>query len=186
MKRRIAITVVAIAAVFTVFCVYAKNYPNRDNQNDEKEIIIDDSPIEDETEEEPESNNDPIEQYAGTYVACDIYNSWYGGGKELEPLIINTDGSVSGGTASWASDYPDNAPISVELKDDGTIWSQIDYVDEEMQNYYIIYPQGVKGDTPFDKGSENEDMRKMLMDNIYVEYVQLDGGVLDIIYYKSE
>lgn len=116
--------------------------------------------------------------FAGTYEALEDYHDWYGGGKRLPKLILQEDGIITGGQTYGS--YPDTKPISVEEKGDGTYLCQVNYSSEIAQDYFVIYPKGIVGDNPY-SGAD-----PALANDIYIRYVQIDGGVSDIIYVKTE
>lgn len=117
--------------------------------------------------------------FAGTYKARDEDNDGYGGGEALEDLVLHEDGTITGGGASYQPQfYPETAPISVTKQKDGSYECKVtDYADG-VGNTFYIYPVGVAGDE-----AESE---PFLKDTVYIQYVQEDGGVMDIIYYKDD
>lgn len=119
--------------------------------------------------------------FAGTYMACGVYNDWYGGGEDINNLILKEDGTITGGGMSFSPDiYPNEKPISVTRQEDGAYRCQVTYEDDKKQNYFLIYPEGVIGENPYVYNDP------FLTETIYIQYMQLDGGVMDIIYYKID
>lgn len=119
--------------------------------------------------------------FAGTYKPCDVYNDWYGGGQDISNLILQENGIITGG-GSWFHEnpYPETKPMSVTKREDGSYLCQVTYVDDYMQEYFLIYPQGVIGENPY---GDND---PLLTENVYIQYMVYDGSVMDIIYYKIE
>lgn len=122
--------------------------------------------------------NGDFSEYAGTYKATENDNNNYGGGQPLSDLELHEDGSVSGG-GSWYSPepYPSLKPKSITKNDDGSYLCVITDENDDIENRYYIYPEGVVEDRVADE--------KYLADSVYIRYIQIDGGVLDIVYYKD-
>lgn len=122
--------------------------------------------------------NGDFSYFAGTYMPCEIYHDWYGGGNRLPNLILQEDGVITGGLVYGT--YPDTKPISVTRNEDGSYLCQVTYNNDENQQYFLIYPEGIVGKNPY------SDNRSFLLDTVYIQYMSFDGGVMDIIYYKVE
>ncbi len=118
-------------------------------------------------------------RYAGTYIARESDNDAYGGGEKLADLKLHADGTVSGGRPSYCVDdpYPANKPISVAKNEDGSYLCVLADNDGVEDKYYI-YPKGVADDYIGDD--------TFLLDTVYIRYMRIDGGVLDIVYYKDK
>lgn len=129
--------------------------------------------------------------FAGTYVATPEDNDGYGGGKKLNPLELNKDGSLSGGGSHYSeSFYPKTKPTSVVKQEDGSYLCKFyEYTDQAVDgyyesnyraSYYIIYPIGVIEQR--DYVLENQ---SYLKDIVYIRCFVFDGGVLDVTYYSD-
>ena len=129
--------------------------------------------------------------FAGTYIATPEDNNGYGGGEKLNPLELKKDGSLSGGGSYYHEDfYPNDAPTSVEVQEDGSYLCKIyEYTDSEVDEYYessyracyyIIYPVGVIEQR--DYVLENQSYLKNV---VYIRCLIFDGGVSDITYYSD-
>lgn len=116
--------------------------------------------------------------FAGTYKACGIYDEWYGGGEHLPDLSLQKDGRITGGLV-YAS-YPKTRPTTVTKNDDGSYLCQVTYSSDTKQDYFLIYPKGVIGKNPY------VDDDPFLTKTPYIQYISMDGDVIDIIYYKVE
>lgn len=134
--------------------------------------------------------NDPIydalvegdfSYFAGTYKACGAYADMYGGGEDINNMILHDNGIITGGGLSFLPDmYPTSAPVSVKKQEDGSYLCQVTYIDDSLQNYFLIYPEGTIGDNPYIYNDP------FLTEHVYIQYMQFDGGVMDIIYYKID
>lgn len=122
--------------------------------------------------------NGDFSYFAGTYKPCSIYNDWYGGGEDLPNLILNDNGIIIGGLVYGA--YPETEPISVTQYEDGSYQCQVSYLSNQEQAYFLIYPEGVIGENPYAYDDP------LLTETPYIQYLSIDGGVSDIIYYKIE
>lgn len=119
--------------------------------------------------------------FAGTYKPCAIYNDWYGGGEDIADLVLQEDGVIVGGGTSWNPNrYPETEPIMVKKNEDGSYLCQVSYSNNNAQKYFLIYPEGVIGENPYIYNDP------MLTKTVYIQYMTIDGGVSDIIYYKVE
>ena len=111
----------------------------------------------------------------------------------MSNLELATDGSVTGGGASYyPNPFPDAPPISVVKNDDGSYFCSVTEAEYEYDegieanipvntiNSFTIYPVGVVGSSLF--GEDEEFLRSV----VYIEYVQIDGGVLDAAFYKDD
>lgn len=147
----------------------------KDASKEEKNLVMTDDPIYNAL-----ANGD-YSYFAGTYKACDCYKDLYGGGKEIDDLVLQEDGIISGG-GLWYSPvlYPDTKPISVTKQEDGSYLCQVTYHDDKAQNYFVIYPEGVIGKNPYGNNDS------LLTTAVYIQYMKIGGGVSDIIYYKIE
>lgn len=116
--------------------------------------------------------------FAGTYEPAGVYHDYYGGGEELPDLILHDDGIATGGLNLGS--FAETAPIKIEKNEDGSYRCQITYTDENHQEYYIIYPSGVIGPNPYVYNDPT------LTNNVYIQYIQEGGGVVDIIYINYE
>lgn len=116
--------------------------------------------------------------FAGTYKPCGIYHEMYGGGEELPNLILQENGTITGGLVYGA--FPETPPTAVTKNEDGSYKCQVRYSDDKSQDYFLIYPKGSIGENPYVYNDP------LLTDTDYIQYKSLDGGVLDIIYYKVE
>lgn len=114
--------------------------------------------------------------FAGTYIATPEAVNSYGGGDDIQPLILNKDGSLSGGGFSYMKNvYPNSKPISVEKKEDGT------YVCTLSKNtYYTIYPKGTIKDNAYTLKNQS-----YLKNVVYINCFVYDGGAIDIDYYSD-
>lgn len=120
-------------------------------------------------------------QFAGTYQAGENDNNGYGGGEPLEPLVLQDNGVITGGGAWYSSDpYPASEPISVEKREDGSYLCQITFFDNAAQSYFLIYPEGVVGE--YTAGLDTQ----FLTDTLYIECLHIDGGVMDVVYVKTD
>ncbi len=130
---------------------------------------------------EPEDDllNFDFSEYAGTYRATDWSNEGYGGGKRLDDLVLDNDGVVTGGGPSfWPNPYPAKKPISVEIDIDGSYKCVVNVKEKNSGDIFYIYPVGVVEDRFKDD--------EILVNSVYIRYLQLDGGVSDIVYYKTQ
>lgn len=119
--------------------------------------------------------------FSGTYKALESYNDAYGGGQDLDNLVLQEDGIIIGGGMWFFPDiYPDIKPMSVLKQEDGSYRCQVTYNSETDQNYFVIYPEGVIQQNPYIYNAST------FSKNVYIQYMQLDGGVADIVYYKVE
>lgn len=114
--------------------------------------------------------------FAGTYMPAGIYHDMYGGGQQLPDLILHEDGTISGGLVygSYSTEKP-----TVIKNEDGSYLCQLFYQDEDYQEYYIIYPEGVIGPNPYIYNDP------LLTSSVYIHCFSFDGGALDIIYYRK-
>ena len=76
--------------------------------------------------------------------------------------------------------YPESKPIAVTKNEDGSYKCQVRYKSEDSQDYFVIYPEGVIGENPYIYNDP------FLTEHVYIQYMAIDGGVMDIIYYKVE
>ncbi|MGN0342903.1 MAG: hypothetical protein ACI4DO_08925 [Roseburia sp.] len=143
-------------------CTYGKNIDNEIEDEVLNELIDGD-----------------FSRFAGTYKARESDNDAYGGGKPLADLELREDGSVLGG-GSWYSPnfYPSSKPISVSKNEDGSYLCILADGSDGVEDKYYIYPEGVADDRI---GSDT-----FLVDTVYIRCVEVDGGVMDIIYYKDD
>ena len=125
--------------------------------------------------------NGDFSEFAGTYRPCSIYVDAYGGGGELLDLILYEDGRTADGGPSFdPSPYPQTRPVSVTKKEDGSYLCQVEYLNEDLQSYFLIYPTGMPEGDPCLKDNPS------LAGTPCIRYVVLDGGVMDITYHKIE
>lgn len=120
-------------------------------------------------------------EYAGTYRALDIFEDGYGGGEPLSDLYLDNDGIITGG-GMWYSPEPylNTVPTEVTKNEDGSYKCQVSYVDDLHQSYFLIYPEGTIGENTY--GYDES----FLLCTPYIQYTKFDGGVSDIIYYRTE
>ena len=114
--------------------------------------------------------------FAGTFMPAGIYHDMYGGGQQLPDLVLHEDGTISGGLVygSYSTEKP-----TVSKNEDGSYLCQLFYQDEDYQEYYIIYPEGVIGPNPYIYNDP------LLTSSVYIHCFSFDGGALDIIYYRK-
>lgn len=125
--------------------------------------------------------NGDFSYFAGTYKPCGIYNEWYGGGEDINYLILHENGVASGGGPWYNPDfYIEEEPISVTKREDGSYLCQLSYIGDSVQEYFIIYPKGVIGETPYIYNDP------LLTETPYIHYFVSNGEKIDIIYYKIE
>lgn len=125
--------------------------------------------------------DDFFTKYAGVYKAAGIYEELYGGGEAISDLRLDKNGIVTeGGTWFQENPYPESKPISVTKNEDGSYKCQVRYESEDSQDYFVIYPVGVIGENPYIYNDP------FLTEHVYIQYMAIDGGVMDIIYYKVE
>lgn len=125
--------------------------------------------------------NGDFSEFAGTYKALGIYEEKYGGGDSISDLVLDENGIVTGG-GSWfeTNPYPQVAPSLVTKNEDGSYKCQVMYEDENNQAYFLIYPEGTIGENPYIYNDP------FLTEHVYIQYMVIDGGVGDIIYYKVD
>ena len=119
-------------------------------------------------------------RFAGVYQATENDSQGYGGGKPLNPLVLQNNGVITGGGAWFYEEmYLAEEPISVEKREDGSYLCQLAYENDAWQSYYLIYPPGTVGQ--YTAGLDAQ----TLTDALYIECFVLDGGVSDIIYVED-
>lgn len=121
-----------------------------------------------------------IAKFAGTYKATDAANAAYGEGEALLDLIVLDDGRLrDGGIASRQPIlYPNQQPMFVEKRDDGSYLCIITDSTDYVQCKYYIYPQGVVEEKFADDS--------YLVNTVYIHVFQSDDEeAFDIIYYQN-
>lgn len=121
--------------------------------------------------------------FSGTYKPCGIYSDWYGGGEDMNNLTLQKNGIIVGGGMWYLPDlYPETKPISVIKREDDSYLCQVSYVSNDMQKYFLIYPEGVIGENPYIYNDP------LLTNTPYIHYFVFDGKgeEMDVIYYKIE
>lgn len=104
-----------------------------------------------------------------------------GGGEPISDLFLDKNGIITeGGMWFQTNPYSETKPMSVTKNEDGSYRCQVSYVDEAYQEYFLIYPEGTIGENPYIYNDP------FLTENPYIQYMLVDGGVMDIIYYKVE
>lgn len=125
--------------------------------------------------------NGDFSEFAGTYKAAGVYEEMYGGGEPISDLILDQNGIVTeGGTWFEPELYPKTAPKLVTKNEDGSYKCQVRYESEHDQDYFLIYPKGVIGENPYIYNDP------FLTEHVYIQYMSIDGSVMDIIYYEVE
>lgn len=123
--------------------------------------------------------NGDFSEFAGSYKATESANDGCGGGKPLADLELHEDGSVSGGGPWYLSEpYPLQKPKSITKNDDGSYLCVITDESDVIENRYYIYPEGIVEERVSDE--------EYLIDTVYIRFIQVNGGVSDIVYYKEE
>jgi hypothetical protein len=109
--------------------------------------------------------------------------------RKIKNLILDEKGVVYGGGSGFMEDpFPDTQPISIVKQSDGsylcTVTELPEGYEEDLEtsplqyviNYFIIYPKGIVGENLY--GADKEYLR----DHVYINYLQIDGGIMDVIY----
>ena len=160
-----------------------------DNDNAAQPVMLEETvPVAEEAAQDSETpdedsiytalQNGDFSCFAGTYERCAMFDDSYGGGERLPNLILQKDGTATGGMVYGL--YLETKPISVTRNEDGSYLCQVSYASEFMQEYFTIYPQGVFGENPYiEKDS-------FFTETVYIRYIAIDGGISDVIYYQIE
>ena len=119
-----------------------------------------------------ELRNGDFSRFAGSYKASRIDNENYGGGEDLENLVLNADGTTSGGE----SFYPRTKPLSVEKQEDGSYFCKV-----TDRTSFTIYPEGVIEKSQ--RFKESNGYFNDLKGKVCINYIHADGGVMDVFYY---
>ncbi|MCM1186849.1 MAG: hypothetical protein NC251_01685 [Lachnoclostridium sp.] len=73
-------------------------------------------------------------------------------------------------------------PVLVTKNEDGSYQCRISYQANNSQEYFVIYPKGVIGDD----GNRYGFSEDFLIEAVYIRYVHMGGGVMDVIACKVE
>lgn len=120
-------------------------------------------------------------EYTGIYKPLDVFEDFYGGGEPISDLYLDEDGIITGGgTWFYPEPYLSTAPTKVTKNEDGSYKCQVSYVEDEYQSYFLIYPEGTVGENTY--GYDES----FLLNATYIQYMEFDGGVMDIIYCRIE
>lgn len=151
--------------------------------------------IEEETEDDPTLSallKGDYSEFAGNYLPCKALHNWYGEGKDVAGLTLQTDGTITGAGAEQLNLLMNYPPISVTKDEKGayvcTLTESDYYYDEGAQTYFpenpiitlVIYPKGVVG-----SGLYGED-EQFLKNCVYINYIAIGGGVLDVAFYLED
>ncbi len=165
--------------------------PNGITETDEQEVIdilssfrvseVGSNNIEEDATTYTALQKGDFSEYAGTYRAMGVYEDWYGGGEPISDLFLDKDGIITGGGMTFYPEpYPNIKPVEITKNEDGSYKCQVRYEGEDNQDYFLIYPEGTIGENPYIYNDP------FLTEHIYIQYMSIDGGVSDIIYYKVE
>lgn len=120
--------------------------------------------------------NGDFSSLAGSYKATDMSNNNYGGGEPLNDLVLGSDGSITGGNATYTdSFFPTGAPKLVTKTNIGTYECVI-----TPDAIYTIYPEGVAQLIYME-----DEAYSYLVDSVYINCFVYDGGVMDSVYYQE-
>ena len=115
--------------------------------------------------------NGDFSYFAGIYAAFRQFDKAYQGMRSLPDITLEPNGVITGGGTIDMPDYfTGTAPLSVALNEDGAYVCEI--TDGET---YEIYPVGVQA-WYYDHFTK---------DCVRIRYTVVDGGVMDIVYYKK-
>jgi len=113
-----------------------------------------------------------LASFAGTYTPYPDVSASYGGGSQWQDIVLDKNGIITGGGTDWYHLSSSGAkPASITRAEDGSI--VITITDNES---YTIYPAGVA--PGMYNGAYNNNV-------VNIRYLMYDGGVMDIMYYKS-
>lgn len=122
--------------------------------------------------------NGDFSEFAGTYKATEWTNDGYGGGQRLDDLMLDNGGIITGGGAFYSPEpYPRQKPISVEIDEDGSYKCIVNEETDMVGNIFYIYPAGIVEERFKDD--------EQLVNSVYIRYVQIDGGISEMVYYKT-